>query len=109
MNTKKMKPITSEQMQKVLSICYEKALNGLPTSKGVVDFANEYQSKHETPEIAVNKLVKNQILKCGTSGFITGLGGLITLPVAIPANVASDMTQLNLRIKPFEFIAGILC
>lgn len=30
-----------------------------------------------------------QVVKCGTSGFITGLGGLITLPVAIPVNVAS--------------------
>lgn len=30
-----------------------------------------------------------QAAKCGTSGFITGLGGIITLPVAIPANIAS--------------------
>ncbi len=28
-------------------------------------------------------------MKCGTSGFLTGLGGVITLPVAIPANVGS--------------------
>ena len=28
-------------------------------------------------------------MKCGTSGFITGLGGLITLPVAVPANIGS--------------------
>ena len=31
----------------------------------------------------------NQGKKCTASGFVTGLGGLITLPVAIPANVAS--------------------
>ena len=30
-------------------------------------------------------------MKCGTSGLVTGLGGLITLPVAIPANISSVM------------------
>lgn len=30
-------------------------------------------------------------MKCGTLGFVTGLGGLITLPVAIPANISSVM------------------
>ena len=34
-------------------------------------------------------MIKNQIAKCTTSGFLTGFGGLITLPVAIPANVGS--------------------
>ena len=31
----------------------------------------------------------NQVKKCVASGFVTGLGGLITLPVTIPANIAS--------------------
>lgn len=31
----------------------------------------------------------NQLVKCTTSGFLTGLGGIITLPVAVPANVSS--------------------
>lgn len=30
-------------------------------------------------------------MKCGTSGFLTGLGGFVTLPVAIPANIGSTM------------------
>jgi uncharacterized protein (DUF697 family) len=38
-----------------------------------------------------NSLIRWQNTKAGTSGFLTGLGGIITLPVAIPANVASVM------------------
>jgi hypothetical protein len=34
-------------------------------------------------------LVNWQVAKAGTSGFITGLGGIITLPVALPANIVS--------------------
>jgi hypothetical protein len=98
--------ITSEQMQKVLATCYEKALNGLPTSKGVTEFAKEYQAKYKTPQIAADELVKNQILKCGTSGFVTGFGGLITLPVTIPANVGS-VIYIQLRmIAAIAYLGG---
>ena len=45
--------------------------------------------------------MQNQVLKCGTSGFLTGLGGLITLPVAIPANIGSVL-YVQLRM-----VAGI--
>ncbi|MDA5560577.1 EcsC family protein [Exiguobacterium sp. MMG028] len=40
-------------------------------------------------EQGIDKLITIQLAKCGTSGFLTGLGGLITLPVAVPANISS--------------------
>lgn len=51
----------------------------------------DYTGKAKTPDDAARALAKWQIMKCGTSGFVTGLGGLITLPVAIPANISSVM------------------
>ena len=76
-------------MMEVLDSCYDKALIGLPTSSAVEDLAIEYLEKYDTQKEAVKKMCNAQVVKCGTSGFITGLGGLITLPVAIPANIAS--------------------
>ena len=76
-------------MMKVLDSCYEKALTGLPTSESVYDLADEYCRKYSDPGVAAKKLCNAQVLKCGTSGFITGLGGIITMPVAIPANISS--------------------
>jgi hypothetical protein len=101
-----MKIITPEQMQKALSVCYEKAVDGLPVSKGVVEFAEEYQSKCSTPQEAAEKLVKNQIIKCGTSGFVTGFGGLITLPVTIPANLGSVMYIQLRMIAAIAYLGG---
>jgi hypothetical protein len=37
----------------------------------------------------VNRLISWQTAKATTSGFLTGLGGLLTMPVAIPANLGS--------------------
>lgn len=84
-----MEKFDKNTMLKILDTCYDKALIGLPTSESVYNLADEYCSKYTDPKVAAEKMCNVQVIKCGTSGFITGLGGLITLPVAIPANVAS--------------------
>ena len=58
-------------------------------SCSVDDLVDDYLSKHDAIEEAAAALVRAQVLKCGTSGFLTGIGGLITLPVMVPANMSS--------------------
>lgn len=58
-------------------------------SPKVEDLANDYLAKYDTKEKACKAMLKNQITKCTTSGFITGFGGIIAMPVAIPANISS--------------------
>lgn len=86
-----MKPkVTQEDIMKLLDSCYEKCLNGIPmVSPSVADMANDYLKKYETKENACKVMLKNQVTKCTTSGIVTGLGGAITMPVAIPANLGS--------------------
>ena len=88
---KMMKPkVTQEDIMKLLDSCYEKCLNGIPmVSPSVADMANDYLKKYETKENACKVMLKNQVTKCTTSGIVTGLGGAITMPVAIPANLGS--------------------
>ena len=76
-------------MVKILDISYDKALNGVAGMKGAADLATDYMAHGGDLEAQVDALIKNQIIKCGTSGFLTSLGGFINLPVALPANVAS--------------------
>ncbi len=91
MNSKEKKPVmTEEDIMKLLDSCYEKCLNGIPkVSPSVEKLANDYLKKHRTTEEACRAMLKNQIAKCTTSGVVTGFGGFITMPVAIPANVGS--------------------
>ncbi|WOO36008.1 EcsC family protein [Anaerocolumna sp. AGMB13020] len=74
--------------------------------KSVYDLSDQYLTKYRDPYIAADKLKINQIAKCGTSGFITGLGGVITLPIAIPANISS-VIYIQLRmIACIAYIGG---
>ena len=85
-----MNSIDAEQIQELLDTIYRATLDGVPNvSLPVEELADDYLSKHATVEEAAKSLIGYQIVKCTTSGFIAGLGGLITLPVAIPANVSS--------------------
>ena len=77
------------EMMNLLDVCYDKALQGvLPVEKSIEELAEDYLAKTSSREKAIDKLIGYQTVLCGTNGFITGLGGLLVLPVAIPANVA---------------------
>lgn len=90
MSEEKKKKITQDDILKILDACYEKSLNGISKiSPPVSELVEDYMSKYSDPEVACRKMLNNQIKKCATSGFITGFGGVITLPVTIPANVSS--------------------
>ena len=67
-------------------------LNGIPmVSRSVDEIADDYLSHHDTPEAAARSLTRWQVAKCGMSGFLSGLGGIVTLPATIPANIGSVM------------------
>lgn len=77
------------EMMNLLDVCYDKALQGvLPGEKSIEELAEDYLAKTISREKAIDKLIGYQTVLCGTNGFITGLGGLLALPVAIPTNVA---------------------
>lgn len=86
----KKKTITEENILKVLSTLYDKSKNGIPlVSKPVETVAKEYLEKYPDKQKAAKKMLNVQVAKCATSGFITGFGGLITMPVTIPADLSS--------------------
>lgn len=99
--------ITQEDMVKILDGVYENVLNGLgKASPSVKDFADDYLGKDKEPNIAAKKMINNQIIKCTTSGFITGFGGLITLPITIPANISSVLYVQMRMIACTAYMAG---
>ena len=80
--------LTDLDMEQILDSCYAQAIDGIPkVSKPIDELAEDYAKKHDSSEEAAKALIRGQLAKCSTSGFLAGLGGLITLPVAIPANI----------------------
>lgn len=83
--------LTENKIMDVLNWSYHKAVQGVAGLDSAYDLADDYLKQHGSLHDQANSLIRWQNTKAGTSGFLTGLGGIITLPVAIPANVASVM------------------
>ena len=103
----KKRVISQEDVMKILDSCYEKCLNGIPkVSPSVEEMANDYLKKYKTKEEACKAMIRNQIAKCATSGFITGFGGFITMPVTLPANITSVIYVQMRMIACTSYMAG---
>ena len=85
-NRKNPKTISQEDIMSLLDSCYDKCLHGVPkVSQSVEDLAVDY-------------------LK--TSGFITGFGGIITMPVTLPANIGSVLYVQMRMIACVAYMSG---
>ncbi len=76
---------------------YGRAVNGVPALDSAGDLATNYQRRYLTGEGAVDALIKWQMAKAGTAGFVSNFGGAISLPVTLPASIAS-VTYIQLRM-----------
>lgn len=98
--------ITQQSISKALDWAYEKALTGgVPGTSSSYELAEEYLQHKGDLQEQVNALIRWQNTKSATSGFVTGLGGIITLPIAVPANIASVL-YIQLRMIAAIAIMG---
>ncbi len=69
-----------------------KAIQGVPPLSSAKDLAKEYliDRSYASTEERVDSLINWETAKNFTSGFITGLGGLLVLPVAIPGAIGAS-------------------
>ncbi|MCI5800532.1 MAG: EcsC family protein [Victivallales bacterium] len=91
-----------EEESKVLQVANwltENAVGGFGPLSGADDLALEYlnDSSYENNDKRVESLINWETTKNFSTGFITGLGGFVTLPVTIPASLgASWILQMRM-------------
>ena len=101
------KGFTQEEIMQLLNKLYSQASQGIPkVSPPISVLASNYLEKAKDTESAAKSFINYQLVKCTTSGFITGLGGLITLPVAIPANIGSVLYVQMRMIACLAYMGG---
>jgi len=77
----------------------------LPSAQSVADSA---RTKSAGVEQAIDRVVRAHLAVAGTGGFVTGLGGFVTMPVALPANivefylVATRMTGAIAALRGYD-------
>ena len=98
--------VSESKIMQAMDWAYEKAVNGVLSLDSASEIAEYYMKKGGSLTDQANSLIKWQNTKAGTSGFIAGLGGLITLPVTVPANISSVLYVQIRMIAAIAYMGG---
>lgn len=97
--------ISSETMYEFMEWAYDKSVNGIGLGSAT-EMTEDYLSENGSLEDRINSLIRWQNTKAGAAGFTTGLGGLMTLPLALPANIASTIYVQIRMVATIAYMAG---
>jgi uncharacterized protein (DUF697 family) len=82
----------SAAAQRLATWLLDKGIAGLGPLAGARELATEYleDTRYTTHDERIDALIERETIKNFTTGFVTGVGGAITLPVSIPSAVAAS-------------------
>ena len=67
----------------------ERAIRGVGPLDGAAALAEKERKEHKGDDAAAIKdIIETHVRLAGAQGFLTNIGGLVTVPVAVPANIA---------------------
>ena len=96
-----------EELMNTLDALYDKVLKGLPPKRETaVAMAERYLRKNHSVDDAAMDLINDQLGRCTATGFVLGLGGLLTMPVTIPANIAGVLYFQLRMIAGLAYMGG---
>lgn len=98
--------ITKNVVAQAMDWAYSKAVTGFTGIDSAYELANNYLQKDGTLDEQVETLIRWQTAKSTASGFVTGLGGLLTMPITVPANIASVIYVQIRMICAIAYMGG---
>jgi uncharacterized protein (DUF697 family) len=100
----KLEAKTMTALLSALHWVYDKAIEGVPGLDSAGALAASYQAQFPSSELAIEALVRWQIAKAAAAGFLTNIGGVASLPIALPANLVS---ALYIQVRMVAAIAAL--
>lgn len=98
---------TASAMMYTLHWVYERAIAVLPGLGSAEDLAKSHLARCDgAAERAINDLITWQVGFAGAAGFVTNLGGFATMPVTVPANLASVLLIQLRMIAAIAILRG---
>src|SRR5687768_9023489 len=78
---------------RVVQMFMDAGLDGRGPLRPATSIADAARRRTADPEDAVERIVRLHVVGGVVGGFVTGLGGFVTMPVALPVNIAEFYVQ----------------
>jgi hypothetical protein len=89
-----------------VQVLLDAGIDGLGPLKSARELADQAVRETRTPEGAVKKVVRSHVVKGGVGGFVTSLGGFVTMPIALPANVVEFYVGATRMVASIATLRG---
>ena len=103
----KATPIAGGVLRRMLELAIDgvpvAGTTGLPSAKHSASWHLQRTGRVDT---AIDNLITSHIAMAGAQGFVTNLGGLLAMPVTLPANVTGSLTIQTRLIAAIAHLRG---
>jgi hypothetical protein len=104
--TKQVQPADPGVLDSLVNMLFDVGLDGTGPFITAAELGQKHLVATGSTEKAVARVARRALVKGGTGGFVTGLGGFITLPVALPANVATFYLNATRMVGAIAHLRG---
>jgi hypothetical protein len=91
---------------RLVDVLLDAGIDGLGPLRSARELADLARRGTRTTEGAVKKVVRSHVVKGGVGGFVTSVGGFITMPVALPANVVEFYVGATRMVASIATLRG---
>ena len=91
---------------RLVQVLLDAGIDGIGPLKSAREIADLARRDTRTTEGAVKKVVRSHVVKGGVGGFVTSLGGFVTMPVALPANVVEFYVGATRMVAAIAVLRG---
>jgi uncharacterized protein (DUF697 family) len=84
----------------------DKAIDGFPGFPGAREIARRHLARRRDVDHAIRDVIDQHVRLAGAQGFVANVGGVVTMPIAIPANLAG-LALIQVRmVAAIEHLRG---
>jgi hypothetical protein len=91
---------------RLVQVLLDAGIDGLGPLKSARELADLARRDTRTADGAVKKVVRNHVVKGAVGGFVTSVGGFVTMPVALPANVVEFYVGATRMVATIATLRG---
>ena len=99
-------PTDDRAVSRLVQLLMDIGVDGVGPLKSATEYAEDARSATRTTEAAVAKVARTTVVRGAVGGFVTSVGGFVTMPVALPLNVAEFYVQATRMVATIAILRG---
>lgn len=91
---------------RLVQVLLDAGIDGLGPLRSAHELADWARRETRTTDAAVAKVARQTLVRGGVGGFVTSVGGFLTMPIALPANVVEFYVQATRMVGAIADLRG---